>query len=142
MPRDIKSILKLRVPVIVRIGERRMALDDVLNLSPGAIIELPTPAERPLDLMVNNKVVGTGNAVKIGENFGVRVLEIGAPADRLQALTGKRPADADAEAEADKPAEADDAEPDRAETPQASSDETAPDEDNAEAVEAARSEQR
>ena len=30
MPSDLSAILKLRVPVIVRLGHRRMALDDVL----------------------------------------------------------------------------------------------------------------
>ncbi|MEX2673497.1 MAG: FliM/FliN family flagellar motor switch protein [Phycisphaeraceae bacterium] len=89
MARDIKSILKLRVPVIVRIGAKRMPLEDVLALSPGAIIELPKPAERPLDLMVNNKVIGLGDAVKIGENFGLRVLKIGDASARVQALVGE-----------------------------------------------------
>lgn len=77
MPRDIHTILKLQVPVIVRLGERRMALDDVLALGPGAIIELPKPADHPLDLLVNNKAIGKGVAVKVGENFGLRVAAIG-----------------------------------------------------------------
>jgi flagellar motor switch protein FliN/FliY len=86
MPRDVQSILQLRVPVIVRLGHRRMALDDILALGPGAIIELPKHFDTPLDLMVNNKVIGQGAAVKVGENFGLRVSTIGQPADRIQAL--------------------------------------------------------
>ena len=86
MPRDAATILKLRVPVIVRIGHRQMKMDDVLSLGPGAIIELPQASERPLDLMVSNKVIGHGNAVKIGENFGIKVLDIGSPAERVNAV--------------------------------------------------------
>jgi flagellar motor switch protein FliN/FliY len=86
MPSDVKAILKLRVPVIVRLGHRAMALDDVLALGPGAIIELTKRSEEPLDLMVNNKVVGRGVAVKVGENFGLRVGSIGSQAQRASSL--------------------------------------------------------
>lgn len=86
MPSDISAILKLRVPVIVRLGHRRMAMDDVLALRPGAIIELSKQADQPLDLMVNNKAIGVGSAVKIGENFGLRVTTIGDPRDRIASL--------------------------------------------------------
>ena len=86
MPRELHTILKLRVPVIVRLGHKRMATDDVLALGPGAIIELPQPSDNPLDLMVNNKVIGQGAAVKIGENFGIRVTGIGDKSQRLNAL--------------------------------------------------------
>jgi len=90
MSRDPSAILKLRVPLIVRIGHRRMPLDDVLSLGPGAIIELSKLADDPLDLLVNNKEVGQGNAVKIGENFGIRVTAIGDAYQRLVAMTGER----------------------------------------------------
>lgn len=86
MPSDLSAILKLRVPVIVRMGHRRMALDDVLALRPGAIIELPKQADQPLELMVNNKVIGHGAAVKIGENFGLRVTTVGDPRQRAQSV--------------------------------------------------------
>lgn len=86
MPRDLSVLLKLRVPVSVRLGQRRMKLNDVLDLSPGAIIELPHLADEPLDLMVVNKAIGQGHAVKVGENFGLRVTDIGAPPQRLAAL--------------------------------------------------------
>jgi len=88
MNEEIQRILKLKVPVIVRLGHRRMPVDDVLALGPGAIIELPQSPDDPLDLMVNNKLIGNGVAVKIGENFGLRVAEIGDQTERIQALAG------------------------------------------------------
>lgn len=65
-----------------------MALNDVLSLAPGSIIELPQNAETPLDLMVSNVEIGEGAAVKIGENFGVRISKIGPPEERVQAIAG------------------------------------------------------
>ncbi|MGQ0627799.1 MAG: FliM/FliN family flagellar motor switch protein [Phycisphaerales bacterium] len=86
MASDIRTILKLEVPVVVQLGTRQLRVSEVVALQPGAIIELAKRAEDPLDLMVNNKVVGTGKAVKVGENFGLRVATIGDARARLTAL--------------------------------------------------------
>lgn len=86
MPTDIQTILNLTVPVIVQVGHRRLPMDDVLALGPGAILELPKSAEEDLELLVNNKIVGKGTAVKVGENFGIRITSIGSPVERVRAL--------------------------------------------------------
>lgn len=54
----------------------------------GAIIEFPQSSDGELRVLVNNKAVGTGTAVKVGENFGVRVTTIGDVTSRVQALAG------------------------------------------------------
>ncbi len=86
MPTDLQTILKLTVPVIVQIGQRYMRMDDVLALGPGAILELKKSADTDLDLLVNNKTIGTGEAVKVGENFGIRITAIGSTQQRVEAL--------------------------------------------------------
>ena len=86
MPTDVQTILRLAVPVIVEIGRRSMSLENVLALGPGAIIELPKPADDMLELLVNNKPVAQGTAVKVGENFGIRVESVGTARQRIEAL--------------------------------------------------------
>lgn len=88
MPTDLQTIFKLSVPVIVQIGGRSMCMDDVVALGPGAIVELPKVADEELDLLVNNKIIGKGQAVKVGENFGLRITSIGSPRERVEALGG------------------------------------------------------
>ena len=88
MVADLKSILNLEVPILVVLGSRRMRLQEVMGLASGAIIELPKSADEPLQLLVNNKEVGTGTAVKVGENFGLRVEGIGDLSERIGALGG------------------------------------------------------
>lgn len=83
---NLDAILRLEVPIIVRLGERAMSLGDVVSLLPGAIIQLPKNAEAELDLMVNNKVVGCGTAMKVGENFGIRITFIGDVKARIEAM--------------------------------------------------------
>src|SRR2546423_6317944 len=89
MPPELPAALRLEVPVIVRLGERMMTLGEVIGLAPGAIIELPKTSEAELDLMVNNKQIGTGTAVKVGENFGLRISYIGDVRERIAALGGR-----------------------------------------------------
>lgn len=86
MASDLDTILKLEVPVIVVLGERTLPLHDVMGLAPGAIIELPKPADAELELRVNNKPVGIGRAVKVGENFGIRLSFVGRLKDRVLAM--------------------------------------------------------
>lgn len=86
MAADLSTILKLEVPIIVVLAERQITLGEVLSLVPGSIIELPKTAEEELDLLVNNRKIGTGVAVKIGENFGIEIASIGTPEERVQAM--------------------------------------------------------
>jgi flagellar motor switch protein FliN len=88
MPADIREILTLEVPVVVQIGERRMPLQEVLALTPGAIVELTKPADEELEVLVNNKAIGVGMAVKVGENFGVRLTYIGDLRERVASMGG------------------------------------------------------
>ena len=84
---DPKRILRLEVPVIVTLAERTMALSEILSLSPGSIVEFDKPSDEMLDLMINNRCVGRGQAVKVGENFGLRVTVVGTVKNRIEALS-------------------------------------------------------
>ena len=103
---NVEHILQLEVPIIVRLGEKKLPLRDVMLLVPGTILELPKAAESDLEMLVNNKVVGQGVAVKVGENFGLRITKIGDARARVMAL-GESPA-ASAGPAADAPSEDDD----------------------------------
>jgi len=88
MPADLSAILSLEVPILIEIGARNLPVEAVLNLAPGSIIELPKGIDEELEIKVNNKPIGLGRAVKVGENFGVRVTFVGDVKARIEALTG------------------------------------------------------
>ncbi len=88
MATDLNTILKLEVPVIVHIGNRMMPMDDILALGPGAILELTKSADEELDVLINNKRVGTGTAVKVSENYGIRINQISTAQERVEAMSG------------------------------------------------------
>lgn len=79
-------IARLRVPVLVRIAERRMPLDEVLKMTPGTILEFERAVDSELDLMVNNEKIGSGVAVKVNEHFGLRINRIGSAAQRVHSM--------------------------------------------------------
>jgi len=86
MASDLSTILRLEAPIIVEIGARSLNLREVMALSAGAIVELPKRADEELELKVNNKTIGTGIAVKVGENFGLQITFIGDARSRLAAM--------------------------------------------------------
>lgn len=87
--KEIGRILRLEVPIIVKLADRKLTLNEVMRLGQGSIIEFFKSSEEPLELLVNNKVVGVGEAVKVGENFGLRITQIG-DAKQLIAAMGER----------------------------------------------------
>ena len=74
---ELHRILNLEVPVIVKLAERRLMLSEVMRLGTGAIIEFFKSSDEPLELLINNKVIGVGETVKVGENFGLRITQVG-----------------------------------------------------------------
>ena len=87
---ELQRILCLEVPVIVKLAERRLMLSEVMRLGTGAIIEFFKSSEEPLELLINNKVIGVGETVKVGENFGLRITQIGDLKQVIQSLGGER----------------------------------------------------
>ncbi|MEM0983628.1 MAG: FliM/FliN family flagellar motor C-terminal domain-containing protein [Planctomycetota bacterium] len=89
---DLQSILALEVPLIVRLGDRRMSVNEVLDLAPGRIVELDKSSEAMLEVYVNNRRIGEGTALKVGENFGVNIVSVEALHERIEALGSSGPA--------------------------------------------------
>jgi len=87
---DLRSIMALEVPIIVRLGDRRMHVAEVMDLLPGRIIELEKSAEEELEIFVNNRRIGRGTALKVGENFGVKVTSVEALHERIEAMRDRR----------------------------------------------------
>ncbi len=87
---DLNRILRIEVPVIVKLAERKLMLSEVMRLGVGAIIEFIKSNDEPLELLINNKPIALGETVKVGENFGLRITRIGDVKQVIQSLgTGK-----------------------------------------------------
>jgi flagellar motor switch protein FliN len=87
-PGDVQRVLHIEVPVIVKLAERKLPMAEVMRLGAGAIIEFSKSSDEPLELMVNNKTIGVGETVKVGENFGLRISQIGDIKQIIRSLGG------------------------------------------------------
>jgi flagellar motor switch protein FliN/FliY len=73
---DLSLVLDVPVQVTVELGRRTLPIGDLLQLGPGAVIELGKAAGESLDLLVNGKLVARGEAVVVGEKYGIRITEV------------------------------------------------------------------
>ena len=73
---DLSRILDLELPVRVSFGKAQVSLKDVLKLTTGSIVELDRSIHDPVEIIVNDRVVGRGEVVVIEGNYGVRIQEI------------------------------------------------------------------
>ncbi|HEX7598443.1 MAG TPA: flagellar motor switch protein FliN, partial [Polyangia bacterium] len=70
----------------VELGRARMSIQDLLNLSPGSVIELDKIAGEALDILINGRLVARGEAVVVNDKFGIRISEIVSPSERIARL--------------------------------------------------------
>jgi len=84
--KNLDLLLDLELEVSIRFGRRQMALKDVLDLSAGSVVELDRLPQDPIELILGGRVIARGEAVVIDGNYGIRIFEVLAPAQRLAQL--------------------------------------------------------
>mgnify|MGYP000377394258 FL=1 len=84
--RRLDLLLDVPLDLSVELGRARMSIQDLLNLSPGSIIELDKIAGEALDILINGRLVARGEAVVVNDKFGIRISEIVSPSERIARL--------------------------------------------------------
>lgn len=84
--KNINLIMDVRLPVRVRIGNKKMLLKDVLTMDIGSVVELNQLANDPLEVLIGDKRIAYGEVVIVDGNFGVQITEIGSKKERLEQL--------------------------------------------------------
>lgn len=74
--RNLSLLFDVPLNVTVELGRAKKVIREILDLSPGSILELDKLAGEPVDIYVNNKRIAIGEVVVIDENFGVRITDI------------------------------------------------------------------
>ncbi|MDF2485053.1 MAG: hypothetical protein K0R46_1221 [Herbinix sp.] len=75
-PENIDLLMDVPLEVTVELGRTSKSIKEILDFSPGTIIELNRLAGEPIDVLVNGKFVAKGEVVVMEEAFGIRVTEI------------------------------------------------------------------
>ncbi len=83
---DLERVLDVPLELHVELGKRRMRIADLLAISTGAVLELEAAAGSTLAIFANDVLIARGEAVVVGERYGVRVTEIVSPRERMRRL--------------------------------------------------------
>jgi flagellar motor switch protein FliN/FliY len=73
---DLEAVFDVPVQVSAVLGRSRMEVGDLLQLAPGAVIELDRKVGEAIDIYVNNRLVARGEVVLVEEKLGVTMTEI------------------------------------------------------------------
>lgn len=84
--KNLDFILDIPLQVTVELGRTKLLVKDVLQLNQGAVVELTKLAGEPLDIFVNSKLVARGEAVVVNDKFGVRLVDIVSPNERVEKI--------------------------------------------------------
>ncbi len=71
----------LPVQLHVRVGTASMKLSELLELSPGAIVELDKRLGDPVEIFAGDVLVARGELVRTDDRLAVRITEIAQPGD-------------------------------------------------------------
>ncbi|MFA0758390.1 MAG: hypothetical protein PVTTEEND_000259 [Candidatus Fervidibacter sp.] len=75
IPWDLLASLEL--PVQVELGRVEVSLQELLELTPGSVLELDKAVGEPVDIYVAGRLIAKGEVVVVlGERLGVRITEL------------------------------------------------------------------
>ena len=81
--KNLEFIMDIPLLLTVELGRTKLLVRDVLQLNQGSVVELTKLAGEPLDVFVNSKLVARGEAVVVNDKFGIRLLDIISPNERV-----------------------------------------------------------
>jgi flagellar motor switch protein FliN/FliY len=84
--KDINFILDIPLEVTVVIGRTKILVQELLQLGQGSVVALEKLAGEPMEVYVNDRLIGRGEVVVVNERFGIRLTDIISPAERVRQL--------------------------------------------------------
>lgn len=76
---NLELLLDVPVKLTAELGSCQMTMQELLQLSVGAIVQLDKPANASVDVYVNGRLVARGEVVVADDNFGIKIKEITKP---------------------------------------------------------------
>ena len=76
MPPNLSVLLDIPIQVTVELGGCNLPMKEILQLTPGSVVQLDKVANAPVDLYVNDKLFARGEVVAVEDHYGIKVTEI------------------------------------------------------------------
>lgn len=83
---NLDSLMDVPVTLSVEIGRSKVPIKQLVSLNQGSVVELDREVNEPLDLLVNGTLMARGEVVVVDGQFGLRLIDIVSPRERLKKL--------------------------------------------------------
>ena len=83
---NLEVVMNIPVRVSMEVGQTSISVRQLLGLTEGSVVELTRRAGAPLAGLVNGTLIAKGEVVVVNENFGIKLLDVISPEQRLQSL--------------------------------------------------------
>ena len=83
---NLDLIMDVPLTLTLEVGRATVNVKELLNLAQGSVVELDKLAGEPLDVLVNGTLIAHGEVVVVNEKFGIRMLDVVSPAERVESL--------------------------------------------------------
>lgn len=83
---ELDALLDVNINLSVELGRTRVSIKDLIALNQGSIVSLDRGVDEPLDLLVNGTLIARGEVVESSGQFGLRLIEVVSPGERLKKL--------------------------------------------------------
>jgi flagellar motor switch protein FliN len=75
-PANLNLVLDVPVSLTIELGSCQLPMKEVLQLNIGSVVQLDKPADAPVELSVNGKLIARGEVVVVEDRFGVKITEV------------------------------------------------------------------
>jgi len=75
-PANLNLVLDVPVSLTIELGGCQLPMKEVLQLNIGSVVQLDKPADAPMELSINGKLIARGEVVVVGDRFGVKITEV------------------------------------------------------------------
>ncbi|MCP4407859.1 MAG: flagellar motor switch protein FliN [Gammaproteobacteria bacterium] len=83
---NLEMILDIPVTISLEIGRTKISIRNLMQLNQGSVVELDRLAGESLDVLVNGMLIAHGEVVMVNEKYGIRLVDVISPTERLQNL--------------------------------------------------------
>jgi flagellar motor switch protein FliN/FliY len=73
---NLDLVLDVPVSLTIELGGCQLPMREVLQLNIGSVVQLDKPADAPVELSINGKLIARGEVVVIEDRFGVKITEV------------------------------------------------------------------
>ena len=85
-PQNLDVVMDIPIRLSMEVGSTSISIRKLLQLNKGSVVELARAAGEPLDVLVNGTLIAHGEVVVVNDKFGIRLLDVISPEQRIQSI--------------------------------------------------------